>query len=225
MNEINKKVYAIEFYLDTPNWVSLSSVDKETFYGFVDYLYSLDREIVVLPYICGGFTPPFRPVEDKDLTRNVIAIAKDIKNNAPIHDMLSSHFSVLNNIKGKYYEVHFIEDIFEALLSLGVNKEESIDIVRMYRDDIFDKNIGRIRYQLLSIKNINTSEVQDFVNWLDYKPHIRISRWEFIYMFRNEFKKYMSDKGYVVNPVGGWVLNNKEREFKLGLIDEKGELL
>jgi len=43
-------------------------------------------------------------------------------------------------------------------------------------------------------------------------------------MFRNEFKKFMSDKGYKVYPVGGWVLNDKKRECDLGLIDENGEL-
>ena len=43
-------------------------------------------------------------------------------------------------------------------------------------------------------------------------------------MLRNEFKKIMYDSGYFVKVDGGWVLNNKDREMKIGLINDKGGL-
>ena len=44
-------------------------------------------------------------------------------------------------------------------------------------------------------------------------------------MFRKEFIRYMKQKGFDVVVDGGWVLNDKEREVKLGLIDKDGHLI
>lgn len=72
----------------------------------------------------------------------------------------------------------------------------------------------------------NKRKLQNFANWIgdDYMIYPYYSRWVFIYMFRNEFKKYMHDKGYKIIVDGGWVINDKKREMDLGLIDESGEL-
>ena len=65
---MGKNRYVISFLVKNINWVSISSIDKETFYSFIKHLYLLKRKIVVLPYLCGGFLPPMRPVLDKDKT-------------------------------------------------------------------------------------------------------------------------------------------------------------
>ena len=46
--------YKISFVSDVPNWVSISSIDRKTLDSFIDYLYSLKRDINVFPYIPGG---------------------------------------------------------------------------------------------------------------------------------------------------------------------------
>ena len=52
---MNENVYTITFKdKGRRNWVSLSSITKETIDGFIKYLYSLNRDINVLPYIPGG---------------------------------------------------------------------------------------------------------------------------------------------------------------------------
>lgn len=216
----SKKPYTITFY-DNPHWVSLSNIDKKTFYGFIDYLYSLDRNIIVLPYISGGLEGPCKPVNDKDRTDKVLSIVKDIKDKVPVHKMLTHYFSENNIISKRFSKIHFNEDIFEFLLSLKINRGEAIKIA--YRCQ-YGPDIKELQYLLLDRKHHNTLKIKAFLNWLKTGPNILRSRWMFIYMFRNEFKKYMNDRGYKVFVVDGWVLNNKKREYQLGLIDENGEL-
>ena len=217
---IKKETYTISFYVDSPNWVSFSNIDKNTFYSFIEYLYSLKRKIIALPYISGGWT--VRPVPDQDNTYKVLNIVKDINNKIPIHQMLAHYFSSKNMTKGKFFNIHFNEDILEFLLSLGLNKNDALQIADDYCRYI--PNVYEVEYRLLNMKNINRSKAKAFIKWLETTPRIQNSRWMFIYMFRNEFRNFMNEKGYKVHPIGGWILNNKEREIRLGLIDEDGEL-
>ena len=91
------KEYKITFdhTLSECNWNSISSIDKETLDGFIDYLYSLDRHIQILPYIPGG-GPFLNPYLDK--TYKVHQIVDDIKHKVPKDEMIKKRFD------------HFLED-------------------------------------------------------------------------------------------------------------------
>ena len=50
-----RNIYRISFLIPNEyNWVNISSISDETLNEFANYLYSLDRDIEVLPYIPGG---------------------------------------------------------------------------------------------------------------------------------------------------------------------------
>ena len=217
-----KEEYTISFYKDCPNWASLSSIDKKTFYSFIKYLYSLERKIVVLPYICGGQVGPCHADPTLDRTKDVSAIVEEIKNKTPIHEMLTHHFSCNNTRNNKFLYIHFNEDLFEFFKSIGLDNNNALKQAD-YCSSIFC-DVDEVKYRLENINGINHSKAKSFIRWFKTKPKIHGSRWKFVYMFRNEFKKFMDEKGYFVNPIGGWVLNDKDREFELGLIDEDGLL-
>ena len=88
VNKLNEKKFEIKKkdannYVITFNkavsyknrWVSLSSIEKELFYEFVDYLYMLKRPIIVDKYNCGKMYH-----QDYDFTFVVKNIIEDIKN-------------------------------------------------------------------------------------------------------------------------------------------------
>ena len=208
--------YKISFVSDVPNWVSISSIDRKILYSFIDYLYSLKRDINVFPYIPGG--GPFgNPCLDKTYVPK--AIAKDIKQKVPVNKMLNNHISRDENDKS-CFGIHFIEDVYEFYLSIGIEKKRAFEAsINQYRCD-------EIKQRLMINNFKNNRKLKKFAEWRgnDYTHYPYHSRWVFIYMFRNEFKKYMHDRGYMVVVNGGWVINDKFREMKLGLIDENGEL-
>ena len=134
--------------------------------------------------------------------------------------MLNTHITHDKNDKG-CYGIHFIEDVYEFYLSLGIKEEDALTAVSaQYKEDDIKLN--------LMINNFkNNKKLKAFAEWKTndgYSRNPYYSRWVFIYMFRNEFKKYMHDRGYKVEVEGGWVLNDKKREMTLGLIDEEGNL-
>ena len=212
--------YKISFkyskYNEGLNWVAVSSITKEDLNGFIEYLCSLNRDIEVLPFIPGGLIG-FRVKADKDETKSVIQIAKDIKNKVDKDKMLNHHFP------GDLYEeqfstMHFIEDEYEFYISLGINKEIALEAIG------YDE--ARIKQFLMVGELKNNSKLKALAHrrsvWIQYPKY---SRYVFVYMFRKEFLKYMSSKGYDVEIDGGWVLNDKKREIELGLIDINGNLL
>lgn len=196
-------------YEDYPNWVSISSIDKSLFYDFIEYLYSLDRKPLVLPYIPGGApNGGAKPYMDK--TYQVEILANDIVNKEPIQNVLNRFVYCLWNKTDKTkdisnpYQLFFIEDVYEYYLSLGIDKAKA---------------------RIQAYERYNTLLDGDCKKWLCDKYSFPFSsRWVFIYMFRTEFKKYMKNKGYQVDVDGGWVLNDKSREIHLGLIDNDGNL-
>ena len=212
--------YKISFkyskYNEGLNWVAVSSITKEDLNGFIEYLCSLNRDIEVLPFIPGGLIG-FRVKADKDETKSVIQIAKDIKNKVDKDKMLNHHFP------GDLYEkqfstMHFIEDEYEFYLSLGIDKAPALNAIG------YDE--ARIKQFLMVGELKNNSKLKALAHrrsvWIQYPKY---SRYVFVYMFRKEFLKYMSSKGYDVESDGGWVLNDKKREIELGLIDINGNLL
>ena len=195
------------------NWVSVSSISKEVFLGFIDYLYSLDRDIEVLPYIkCEMFTE-----SNTDKTYLVKRIARIIKDKCPKEDIFEE-FTYIPEDDNEAH-VYFIEDIYEMLLSFGLTQEFAVDIARShYCNDELDRQIPIA---------VNSERLKTLITQLEgsgYFPYH--SRWMFIYMFRGEFVRYMKSKGYDdVSVEGGWVLNDKEREIELGLIDTNRKMI
>lgn len=216
-------VYLIKFNKSSeeqPNWVSFSNIDKTTFDEFVDYLYLLKRNINVLPYISGGMT--VIPHDDLDRTYVVERIVDDIKKGISKTELLNKHFVHRWNHQNSYmnpFNLFFKEDVYEFI-------EEN---TKLSRNDVY-RLVNKLPYCSCIDKDVfNDSEIYEtFNSWLsnnqEHNPWIGTSRWEFIYMFRNEFKKFMHDKKHRVVVDGGWVLNDKQREIKLGLIDENGDL-
>lgn len=223
------KYYKIDFMhqdgMKGCNWALISTIDKKTFYEFAEYLYSLKRDIVVVPYIPGGLVSAVIPHPELDRTYLVRRIANDIIANVPICELLNKYFCHLwHDIKdyNNPYNIFFIEDLFEYLLSSGVlTKDEACKMS-------YDLPHYCKKYSLED-KPKTKELMMSFIKWHDthptHAPYVGISRWNFIYMFRNEYLKYMDNKGYEVVVEGGWVLNDKKREIKLGLIDKEGRLL
>ena len=210
------KEYKILFYTDKCNWVSLSSISKKDLDAFIEYLYSLTRDINVFPYISGGgpFGNPYL-----DRTYVVRGIANDIKKKVPIDKVLNKYIS-RDESEQSYFGIHFIEDVYEFYLSLGIDEKIAFSAAKS------QYNCENIKKYLMVGEFEHNEKLKAFAEWRgnDYTHYPYQSRWVFIYMFRNEFKKYMHDKGFRVVVDGGWVLNDKNREIKLGLIDENGEL-
>ncbi len=197
------------------NWVSVSSISKNIFLDFIDYLYSLDREIEALPYIPGGLVAGMVGKPYMDKTYLVKEIVEKIKDKEPKEEI----FEIFCHIKSAYNkaQIFFIEDVYEMLLSFGLNKEQAA------KASINQPYGERIKNHIPS--NLNSHRLELFVKqfadiW--YFPYS--SRWQFIYMFRGEFIRYMKNKGYEVSVDGGWILNDKKREMNLGIIDENGNL-
>ena len=193
------KIESIKPEDDYPNWVCLSSIDKKTFYDFIDYLYSLDRDIEVLPYIPGG-APLGIPKPYLDQTYIVRGIASDIKNKRDIDEILSQYFDgrLLDKNKRRcFHHIHFKEDVYEYLLDKGIDKDIIIKNIHIYKD----KDVYKIDPSLVEL-----------ANWIKEGHSVSMSRYVFIYMFRNEFIKYMASIGCEVEVDGGWILNSRERE-------------
>jgi len=189
------------------NWVTVSSIDKETFLGFIDYLYNLDRDIEVLPYIPGGLIACTGANPWMDKTYLVKRIARSIKDRKPKEEIFEE-FTYISN-KDNKAQIFFAEDVYEMLLSLGLTKEAAVQIANEH----YNKNIIKTAIS----PSTNSDLLKAFINQLDshffYFPYH--SRWIFIYMFRGEFVRYMKSIGYDdVSVDGGWVLNDKEREVK-----------
>ena len=203
------KIYEISFIAGTINWVSISSIDKNTLDAFIDYLYKLDRDIILDKYIPGGLVGvAVRPYLDK--TSIVEKMIREIKSNNNVNLMLSHiHFSFSDN--NNPFHFYFVEDLYDYLLSHDIDKETAIEAC-------FDKDK---RKELLK----DNQEYQDILKWLSTGYWPFSSRWKFIYMFRSEFINFMKERGYTVSIKGGWILNDKNREMKLGLIDIEGNLL
>ena len=197
------------------NWVTVSSINKEDFLGFINYLYNLDRDIEIQPYIPGGYVAPMHIKEDLDKTYLVKLIANIIKDKKPVSEI----YKIINFVrKEKEHEsdIAFIEDVYELYLSLripqGIALEYANKQIRPHDERSFlslykgDERV-KVFYKMF--------EDYDF-----YFPFS--SRYKFVYMFRNEFIRYIKSKGYDdVSVEGGWVLNDKEREMRIGLINEK----
>ena len=227
MNRVNKK-YVISFnktgleYLDH-NWATISSIDKKTFNQFINYLYSLKRNIPIQPYISGGLVGPMHAVLDLDKTFKVEMLVEAIKNKVPKDRMLNYFLNyswILPKPKidiDNKYNIHFIEDVYELLIPI-TNDVESIfyyikkKITRVIEmpDEKFD-NIELWHDIRQELTNFNNNSLLP-----------QLSRWVFVYMFRHEFRSFMNKRGYEVIVDGGWVLNDKKRELSLGLIDKDG---
>ena len=198
------------------NWVSVSSINKDIFLDFIDYLYNLDREIEVLPYIPGGLVAAMIPKPYMDKTYLVKGIVEKIKAKEQKEEL----FEVFCHIKSadNQAKIFFIEDVYEMLLSFGLTQEQAAKVS-------IEQPFGeRIKDHIPS--NVNSHQLELFIKQFDdswYFPYG--SRWIFIYMFRGEFIRYMKNKGYDTSVDGGWILNEKEREMKLGLIDENGDMI
>lgn len=199
------------------NWVSVSSITKEEFLGFIDYLYSLDRDIEIQPYIPGGYAALMLIREDLDKTYLVEQIVRIIKDKKPVVEI----YKIMDHVRQKENhesDIVFIEDVYELYLSLGVPQEIALEhankqVYPCHKDSILPLYKGNNKVETF----ISMFNDHDF-----YFPFT--SRYKFIYMFRNEFVRYMKTKGYDgVSVEGGWILNDKEREMKLGIIDENGE--
>lgn len=219
MKKKKQKVYRIKFYSTMPNWVSVSTIEKRTMDEFIRYLYSLDRNIVVLPYISGGGGAQGNPTTDRTCIPK--SIAEGIRKKEDIDTLLNKYIS-WGEEGEKFRKIHFMEDVYEFYLSLGI---ENLDA---YTAAIEQYNRVKIEEHLLIGEFRNNTELREFAKWIGYwqenQHYPYHSRWVFVYMFRNEFKRFMETKGYRVEVDGGWVLNNKHREVKLGLINKDGEL-
>ena len=201
------------------NWVTVSSISKDVFSGFLDYLYNLGRDIEVQPYIPGGYASPMHIRDDLDRTYLVEQIVKLIKEKKPFTEI----FKVIRFINAKEeYETDtfFIEDVYELYLSLGVPQ----DIALHYANEQIRPSDER---SFLPIYK-EDKRAKPFIDMFEKDPFYFpfSSRYKFIYMFRNEFVRYMKTKGYDdVSVEGGWILNDKEREMELGIIDVDGHFL
>lgn len=219
---MDRKVYQITFkqtVYHNYRWVaSISSISKKDLMDFIDYLYGLKRDIHVFPYIPGGLSAGIIPKPFMDKTYIVKGIAKDIKDKIPVTKMLNVFTRDNNN--NDCFNIHFSEDVYEFLLSLGVNETAALEAVTQQWHE------STIKRNLMINKFKKNKKLKEFAEWIgdDYLINPYCSRWMFIYMFRTEFKKYMYDKGCVVEVEGGWVLNDKRREMALGLIDDEGNL-
>lgn len=219
---MEKNIYKISFKKNSHHnyrWrASISSISKKELLNFIKYLYSLNRDILVFPYLPGGLSGvALRPYMNKtDLVKN---IAKDIEDKVPIDKMLNKNFNRDKNDRSTY-GIHFSEDVYEFYLSLGIDEKLAYEAVSA------QWCARQIKENLLINKLRSNRKLKRFIEWIgdDYLRDPFWSRWTFIYMFRTEFKKYMYDKGYIVEVEGGWVLNDKKREMALGLIDEEGNL-
>ena len=205
---VNVHHFEISFDREGPHWVSISNIPKNMIDDFISYLYELDREIILDRYIPGGFAGvAIRPYLDKtDLAKKIIV---DIKNRMDVNTVLNNiHFSLNDN--NNPYNFHFVEDLYEYYLSKGLDKSTA------------KKACYENEYRLQVLKE--DKEYQSILKWLEnHWPFT--SRWTFIYMFRSEFILFMRQAGYQVSVKGGWVLNDKQREIELGLIDKNGNLL
>ena len=214
------KTYGISFLKPRAhwNWVSVSTIDKETFQGFIDYLYDLDRDIEVLPYIPGGLSAGMIAKPNMDKTYLVERIVKRIKNKES-REMMFREFTFVSDPEDNEADIHFVEDVYEMLLSFGLTQEDATELAnRQYYSDDIKRDIP-IRVDSEQLEQF----IEQFHNSCYFPYH---SRWMFIYMFRGEFIRYITSKGYDgVSVEGGWVLNDKEREIKLGIIDENGNLI
>ena len=196
------------------NWGNISSITKEFLDDFIKYLYSLDRDIEVYPYIPGGGAPlGINPYTDK--TYIVTNLAKAIKNKESIYPLLDKYF-FHDEEHSNEFGIYFVEDLFEFYLSMG------IDTLRAFKASIGHYNKQQILEEFSDIKD---DRLIRFANWRGngYLHIPNLSRWVFIYMFRNEFKNYIKDRNLEVSIPGGYILNSKKREMKLGLINEDGE--
>jgi len=228
MNHVNKK-YIISFkktglgYNDH-NWALISSIYKNTFNQFIDYLYSLKRDIPVQPYISGGLVGPMHAVLDLDKTFKVKMLVEAIKNKVPKDNMLN-YFLYCGWVFPKpkldidnKYNIHFIEDVYELLILIANDEKILFDYISYQKTSQIPDNVfgnvelwHDIRQQLIDYEKRSLLPV--------------LSRWVFIYMFRNEFRSFMKKRGYEVIVEDGWVLNDKKRELSLGLIDKDGNYL
>ena len=199
------------------NWVSVSSISKEVFLGFIYYLYNLNRDIEILPYIPGGLVAGMGAKPHMDKTYMVRKIVRNIKNKEPIEEIFED-FSYIYEDDNKA-KIYFIEDVYEMLLSFGLTQEDAVEIAKEQYCN------SKIRDAIPIC--VNSELLETFIGQLEnsgYYPYH--SGWTFIYMFRGEFIRYMKSLGYDdVSVDGGWVLNDKKREVELGLIDEDGQLL
>ena len=201
------------------NWVTVSSISKETFNDFIDYLYSLNRDIEVLPYIPGGLLAGMGAKPDMDKTYLVKEIVGIIKDKKPVKEIYRTMWSFWKD-EDFETDIAFIEDVYELYLFLGVPQYIALG----YCNEQICPSDER---SFLSIYKGN-EKVDEFINMFKnhdfYFPFS--SRYKLVYMFRNEFIRYMKSKGYDdVSVEGGWVLNDKEREMKLGIIDSGGNLI
>ena len=205
---VSVHLFEIKFDRGGPHWVSISNIPKNMMDDFISYLYELDREIILDKYIPGGFVGvAIRPYLDK--TKLVKKIIKDIKNKVDVNEMLNNiHFSLNDNNNPN--NLHFVEDLYEYYLSKGIEKEIAKKACYDYQS----------RHEVLK----EDEEYQSILKWMD-NHWCFTSRWAFIYMFRHEFILFMRKEGYQVSVKNGWVLNDKQREIKLGLIDGDGKLL
>lgn len=216
MNTKSKKIEITFISPNYPNWANISSISKEFLNDFIKYLYSLNRDIEVYPYIPGGGVPlGINPNTDK--TYIVKDLVKSIKNKESIYKVLDKYFFHVEDNSNEF-GIYFIEDLYEFYLSLGIDKSNSIKASLSH----YNKN------QILEeFKNIKDDRLFRYATWRGngYLHIPNLSRWVFIYMFRNEFENYMIDKHLDVSIKGGYILNNKRREIKLGLINEDGSFI
>ena len=89
------------------NWVSVSSINKEAFLGFIDYLYRLDRDIEILPYIPGGLLAGMGGNPYMDKTYLVERIARKIKEKVPKEEIFEE-FTYIYNEDNKT-QIYFME--------------------------------------------------------------------------------------------------------------------
>ena len=204
-----------------PNCFGISNIDKTTFDEFVDYLYSLKRDIHVLTFVFGAMYG--LGITKLDGTRDVKAIAEDIKNGVPKNELLNQRFVFQSRTPVDYanpFNLFFKEDVCEFLEK---NTKLSKSNIRHL--------VADLPWKLVVEKDMfySSKVFEDFNSWLTdnngHKPWIKYSRWNFVYMFRSEFREFMDKKNYRVVVEGGWVLNSKQREVALGLIDKNGDLL
>lgn len=199
------KEYRITFLEPrTPwNWATVTSIDKATFLGFVDYLYNLDRDIEIQPFIQCGFTSSSKIKPNMDKTYLVKRIVRRIKDNDSKEEVFEE-FTYLYNEDNKA-QIFFIEDVYEMLLSFGLTKDFAIEIANKHHcSNDFEKDIPIC---------VNDELLGMFMKQFEYSAYYPYhSRWMFVYMFRNEFIRYMKFLGYDSVSVDGGLLSNDKEE-------------